>query len=67
MSKLNPPPEWGKDHITKFLETARENSFATFVKDKPFFKCLVDIDNLFHSAIECMENSEHWFPLLFFV
>lgn len=67
MNELNLPPEWGKDRITKFLEDTRGNSFATFVKDKPFFKCLVDIENLFHSAIDCMENSEHWFPLLFFL
>lgn len=67
MNKSNLPPEWGKDRITKFLEDARGNTFATFVKDKPFFKCLVDIENLFHSAIDCMENSEHWFPLFFFL
>ncbi|MDP8229865.1 MAG: hypothetical protein P9L93_02050 [Candidatus Gorgyraea atricola] len=62
-----PPPEWGNDKITEFFETARENSFATFVKDKPFFKCLVDIENLFRSAIDSMGNSEHWFPLFFFL
>lgn len=67
MNKPSLPPEWGKDRITKFLEDARGNSFATFVKDKPFFKCLIDIENLFHSAIDCMENSKDWFPLFFFL
>ena len=61
------PPEWGKDAITKFLEIAKENSYATYVHEHAFFKRLVEIEDIFHEAIECMENSSEWFALLFFI
>lgn len=60
-----PPPNWGKDKITEFFEMTKENSYATFFKYPKQFSQLVQIDGFFREAIECAQNSKHWFPYLF--
>ena len=45
--ELNPPPPgWGTDALTAFLDDARRNRFATFA-NKPEFKRLIKLDACF--------------------
>ena len=44
------PDGWGKDRITHFLETARQNEFATFNNKSEEFKKLLSIDEKFWNA-----------------
>jgi len=67
MGKLEPPPRWGNDKVTSFFKQAEENSYATFVHERVYFKRLVDINDIFCSAVDYMENSKEWFALLFFL
>jgi hypothetical protein len=67
MQRLPEPPEWGKDKITEFLDTVRGNNYATFVQLKHLFSRLIDIDEIFRTAIDSMNYSRKWFELLFFL
>jgi hypothetical protein len=41
------PPGWGRDELSKFLDAARQNQLATFVRKKPAYGRLAAIDELF--------------------
>jgi hypothetical protein len=49
---LRPPDGWAQDPLSAFIETARQNTFATFVKMRGAFDRLRDIDRLFVRATE---------------
>lgn len=59
------PPEWGNDHLSKFIEMAWHNVFASFVNFKGFYIRLEKIDAAFRSAIENLTNTRDWFPGFF--
>ena len=61
----SPPPQWGKDRVTDYINVVRENSFATFVKFNPEFSSLIEIDQLYRLAIDCAQNCRDWFACLF--
>lgn len=44
---LHPPPDWGKDTLSEFLEIAFRNRFATFVKKGDWFQKLAELDRCF--------------------
>lgn len=67
MNKLPEPQGWGDDKITNFLDKVRENSFATFVQSRELLARLININEIFWSAIEYMNYSKNWFELLFFL
>jgi hypothetical protein len=67
MNKLPEPPEWGNDRITNFFDKVRENSFATFVQSKELLARLININEIFCSAIEYMNYTKNWFALFFFL
>ena len=46
-----PPPLWGNDKLTAFLDTCREHQFATFVNRKPHVSNIVAIDQCFDVVI----------------
>ena len=48
---ISPPPRWGEDELTKFLDCVRENQFATFVNKMPETKKIVKIDEIFLRVI----------------
>lgn len=58
---VQPPPGWGHDSLSRFIEMARRNKFATFVQARPIWNCLNEIDSLFRLAIDAMNNSRAWF------
>jgi hypothetical protein len=47
---LKPPEGWGQDPLSAFIETARQNTFATFANLKAIYGRLRDIDLLFVKA-----------------
>jgi len=50
------PPGWGGDELTKFIDMARHNIFATFFHNKPYFELLSQIDHLFKEFIKIMSG-----------
>ena len=59
------PPEWGDDGLTKFLDTTRENQFATFYRRRPGVNGLIRIDKAFQTLFEGAINVRPWFPAQF--
>ncbi len=47
---MEPPPGWGKDDLSSFIDEAGKNTFATFVRGPESFDWLVDIDSTFRKA-----------------
>ncbi|MFA5898222.1 MAG: hypothetical protein WC829_03820 [Hyphomicrobium sp.] len=45
--KLPPPPSWGDDELTSFLQSAHQNQYATFLGKRDAVAKLVAIDGLF--------------------
>ena len=46
-----PPPLWGNDELTAFLDTCREHQFEVFVNRKPHVSNIVAIDQCFSVVI----------------
>ena len=65
MSKQPPPPGWGKDEITQFIDYARSHEYATFANCTSEFKNLRQIDTLFRQLISNLYNSREWFASFF--
>lgn len=47
LEPLPPPPRWGVDELTKYIETAHRNRLATFVKKSGSMQALIRIDACF--------------------
>jgi hypothetical protein len=47
MTSITRPPLWGNDELSKFLDDAHQNQYATFVKKRDAMTKLVDIDAQF--------------------
>lgn len=45
------PPGWGKEPLSKFMDTARHNSFATFANCPAQYGVLSAIDGVFSSPL----------------
>lgn len=65
MDALQPPPGWGRDSLSEFIENARRNTFATFVQARPVWQRFTRIDGLFRRAIDALNNSRAWFAGFF--
>jgi len=59
------PPDWGTDEITKYLDQARSNAYATFHNMKPEYQRLVGIDSTFRKLVENLYNTKDWLAALF--
>jgi addiction module HigA family antidote len=58
-----PPPEgWGDDELTKFLDSVRENQFATFTNKIPESKAIIKIDEFFGRVIIEGTNRGYMYP-----
>lgn len=62
---MTQPPHWGKDPLSRFLEDAQNNIYATFVNLKPLFEKLQAIDQIYRRLVDNSNNSPNWFPALF--
>jgi hypothetical protein len=64
---LVPPPGWGDDELTKFWDAARSNQFGTFVRKKPVFNRLVNIDRQFVEISKRWTNPQNELAALLFL
>jgi len=53
----SPPPGWGADPLTAFIDNARLNTFATFTNREADFVRLKDIDQLYRALIGGLINA----------
>jgi len=67
MSLPSSPPAWGKDEVTKHLDTMRNNSYATFANLTPEFRKLLEIDKAFRLVCENLSHSDDWFSSFFII
>lgn len=61
----SPPPAWGNDKLSEFIETARHNTFATFHNLKPQYNLLKDVNQLYWDIVDNLLNTRDWFPAFF--
>lgn len=65
MLSPSPPPNWNKNEISKFIESARANEFWTFVNCKNEVERMSVIDHAFRKAVDGVNHSDDWFAGLF--
>jgi len=46
------PPDWGADPLTRFMDSARDNTYATFVHLRPAINALNEVDGTFVEALQ---------------
>ena len=64
--QLPPPPEWGTDSLTKFIEAAYRNRYATFANKKEWFERLSALDACFVRIADGWINPQNPLtPMLF--
>jgi hypothetical protein len=52
----NPPPGWGEDDLSKFLQAAHENQWAAFVRKPSAIRKLIAIDAQFGTASKTLQG-----------
>jgi len=52
-----PPPNWGNDELSRFLDKARENTFANFNNLEADYKKLTSIDSLFEDVVSNLSHT----------
>jgi len=60
-----PPHGWGDDTLADFIDTARRNVLASFVRLQPSYRRLSDVDKGFRLIGENLLNPPDWFICLF--
>ncbi len=50
------PSGWGEDELSKFIDTAQENTYATFQRGPDSYRRLSDIDATFREAVSCLNK-----------
>ena len=61
----DPPPKWGTDEVTQYLDTARTNAFATFANLSAEYAKLSKIDSALRILCTNLDRSENWFAGFF--
>lgn len=51
-----PPPQWGEDPLTEYMQRATENRWATFIRLRPEVDRLQKIDSVFDEARKGLIN-----------
>ena len=65
MTLPDPPPNWGHDEISKLIDIARVNEYATFANFKGEVNRLVDIDLSYRKVIDGLNHAKDWFAGFF--
>ncbi|PDT81804.1 hypothetical protein [Sinorhizobium sp. BJ1] len=60
-----PPPGWGADPLTAYLEEYRANQFATFVGKPAEVADLIALDNMFKRLLDRAVNPKPMIPMTF--
>ncbi len=61
-----PPPGWGKDKLSEFLELARGNEFATFHNKRAEYGLLCEIDACYLRLADNLVNTKDMVPAILF-
>lgn len=61
------PSNWGQDELSEFLQTAEDNSIASFANLQGEYKRLVSVDSLFLKLTRNLNNSPDWYLAPFVV
>lgn len=64
---LPPPPGWGQDLLTQFLDTARRNQFATFANKNVAMNDLISLDSMFTKLVTDPVTAKLFGPMSFFL
>src|SRR5712691_11655393 len=59
------PADWGQDALSEFIETARQNTLATFANLRPQYNRLREIHLLYHDLVNNLHNTPDWFSAFF--
>jgi hypothetical protein len=59
------PPDWGKDSLSEFIETAQHNTIATFVNLPNQYKLLENIHDVYKYITDNLINTPEWFASFF--
>ena len=51
-----PPPRWGADPLSEFIDNALANVFATFVHKPIQYKHILDVDSCFYKVASNLSN-----------
>jgi hypothetical protein len=62
---MSTPPNWGKDSLSEFIDNARNNTMATFVRCPNEYNTLKDIHDIFRYAIDNLISTPEWFADFF--
>jgi hypothetical protein len=67
MTTQQPPPGWGTDELTKFIDGSLQNCYASFHNKKPEYERLLGIDRVFATLIASCVYGEEWFVAFFLI
>lgn len=65
ITKNNTPPNWGNDSISEFIETARHNTFATFVNLHNQYLRAKNINDVYKKLIDNLINTPEFLAAFF--
>lgn len=65
--KLQPPPNWGNDELTRYLDNARHNQWATFHNKRSQIRKLIAIDAQFSKVTDGWINPDREIPAQLFL
>lgn len=65
MNSQPTPPGWGNDPLTRYLDDARGNQFATFANKRSEVIDLIAIDGMFRMLLEGAVNPRPFVPMGF--
>jgi hypothetical protein len=65
--KLQPPPSWGDDELTRYLDNARHNQWATFHNKRSQIRKLIAIDAEFSKVTDGWTNPDREIPAQLFL
>ncbi len=60
-----PPPDWGRDTLTNFIDEARANTYATFHNLKAEYNRLSQIEAALRLATDNLSHTKDWFAAFF--
>lgn len=63
-TSATPPPNWGSDDITKYIDACRQNQYATFA-NKNSVTLLKRVDKCFRKVLDKPINPRPFFPIQF--
>ncbi len=62
-----PPPGWGNDSLSEYIDVARQNVFATFHNLKHIYERVRDISDVFQWFVGHLNNPREWFAVFFVI